>query len=64
MLVEESLVQAPVIAAALQKQQQIKENRSNENSLIRVDAGKLDKLIDLVGELIIAGAGARMTCLL
>jgi len=60
-LVEESLVQAPVIAAALQKQQQIKENRSNENSLIRVDAGKLDKLIDLVGELIIAGAGARMT---
>ncbi|MFB4369201.1 MULTISPECIES: chemotaxis protein CheA [unclassified Pseudomonas] len=60
-LVEESLVQPPVIAAALQKQQQIKENRSNENSLIRVDAGKLDKLIDLVGELIIAGAGARMT---
>ena len=35
-LVEESLVQAPVIAAALQKQQQIKENRSNENSLIPV----------------------------
>lgn len=60
-LVEESLVQPPVIAAALQKQQQIKENRSNENSLIRVDAGKLDRLIDLVGELIIAGAGARMT---
>ncbi|YCH21778.1 chemotaxis protein CheA [Pseudomonas sp. D1-3] len=60
-LVEESLVQPPVIAAALQKQQQIKENRNNENSLIRVDAGKLDKLIDLVGELIIAGAGARMT---
>ena len=60
-LVEESLVQPPVIAAALQKQQQIKENRSNENSLIRVDAGKLDQLINLVGELIIAGAGARMT---
>lgn len=60
-LMEESLVQPPVIAAALQRQQQIKENRSNENSLIRVDANKLDKLIDLVGELIIAGAGARMT---
>ncbi|MBU1329621.1 MAG: chemotaxis protein CheA [Gammaproteobacteria bacterium] len=60
-LMEHSLVQAPVIAAALQKQQQIKDNRSNENSLIRVDANKLDKLIDLVGELIIAGAGARMT---
>lgn len=60
-LMEESLVQAPVIAAALQKQQQVKENRSNESNLIRVDAGKLDQLINLVGELIIAGAGARMT---
>ncbi|VXC96597.1 Two-component system, chemotaxis family, sensor kinase CheA [Pseudomonas sp. 8Z] len=60
-LMEESLVQPPVIAAALQKQQQVKENRSNEGNLIRVDAGKLDQLINLVGELIIAGAGARMT---
>jgi len=60
-LVEESLVQPPVIAAALQKQQQIKDNRNNENNLIRVDASKLDRLIDLVGELIIAGAGAQMT---
>ena len=59
-LMEQSLVQPPVIAAALQKQQQVKENRSSENSLIRVDAGKLDQLINLVGELIIAGAGARM----
>lgn len=31
-----------------------------DNSLIRVDAGKLDQLINLIGELIIAGAGARM----
>ena len=60
-LMEESLVQPPVIAAALQKQQQIKDNRNNENNLIRVDASKLDRLIDLVGELIIAGAGAQMT---
>ncbi|AQZ31977.1 chemotaxis protein CheA [Pseudomonas sp. LPH1] len=60
-LMEESLVQPPVIAAALQKQQQIKDNRSNQNNLIRVDASKLDRLIDLVGELIIAGAGAQMT---
>jgi len=37
-----------------------KENRSTETSLIRVDAAKLDQLIDLVGELIIAGAGASM----
>jgi len=37
-----------------------KENRTAETSLIRVDAAKLDQLIDLVGELIIAGAGASM----
>jgi len=37
-----------------------KENKGSESSLIRVDAGKLDQLINLVGELIIAGAGASM----
>lgn len=41
-------------------EQQGKEVKNTENSLIRVDAAKLDKLIDLVGELIIAGAGASM----
>lgn len=33
---------------------------SNESNLIRVDAAKLDQLINLVGELIIAGAGANL----
>ena len=37
-----------------------KEPRSAEGNLIRVDAGKLDQLINLVGELIIAGAGANL----
>jgi two-component system, chemotaxis family, sensor kinase CheA len=37
-----------------------KENKGSETSLIRVDAAKLDQLINLVGELIIAGAGASM----
>ncbi|WLH70898.1 chemotaxis protein CheA [Pseudomonas sp. FP2309] len=32
----------------------------NEGNLIRVDAAKLDQLINLVGELIIAGAGANL----
>jgi len=32
----------------------------NESNLIRVDAAKLDQLINLVGELIIAGAGANL----
>ncbi|WP_447096959.1 chemotaxis protein CheA [Pseudomonas sp. CF10PS3] len=37
-----------------------KEARTAEGNLIRVDAGKLDQLINLVGELIIAGAGANL----
>ncbi len=37
-----------------------KDSRGSEASLIRVDAAKLDELINLVGELIIAGAGASL----
>ncbi|WP_248799856.1 chemotaxis protein CheA [Pseudomonas sp. MWU13-2105] len=37
-----------------------REARPVEGNLIRVDAGKLDQLINLVGELIIAGAGANL----
>ncbi|WP_204126560.1 chemotaxis protein CheA [Pseudomonas ogarae] len=40
--------------------QQVQDSRRSENSLIRVDAGKLDQLINLIGELIIAGAGANL----
>ncbi|SFX29834.1 two-component system, chemotaxis family, sensor kinase CheA [Pseudomonas sp. NFACC49-2] len=42
------------------KSQGAKEARPAEGNLIRVDAGKLDQLINLVGELIIAGAGANL----
>lgn len=58
MLVDEQLVQPAVVQAALDKQQQIRETRSRQNQVIRVDADKLDQLINLVGELVIAGAGA------
>jgi two-component system chemotaxis sensor kinase CheA len=59
-LVECQLVSSPVVAAALEKQQQIKDHKKTEASLIRVDAEKLDELINLVGELIIAGAGTSL----
>lgn len=59
-LVENHIVQAPVVEAALEKQKQVKETRSAEASFIRVDATKLDELINLVGELIIAGASANL----
>jgi two-component system, chemotaxis family, sensor kinase CheA len=36
------------------------ETKVREGRLIRVDADKLDQLIDLVGELVIAGAGSRL----
>ncbi len=59
-LVEKKLVHQPVVDAALEKQKTIKESRNAENTLIRVDAAKLDHLINLVGELIIAGAGTSL----
>ena len=59
-LVEQQLVRPPVVQAALEKQQQVKENKKSEANLIRVDADKLDDLINLVGELIIAGAGTNL----
>jgi two-component system chemotaxis sensor kinase CheA len=59
-LVEQQLVSPPVVEAALEKQKQIKESKKSEANLIRVDAEKLDELINLVGELIIAGAGTNL----
>src|SRR5476649_2184314 len=41
-------------------QQQGSEQKAQESRSIRVDSDKLDRLIDLVGELIIAGARANM----
>lgn len=60
-LVEENLVEPAVVAAALEKQKQVKDNKASEANLIRVDANKLDQLINMVGELIIAGASANLT---
>ena len=60
LLVEEQVVPPEVMSAALKKQKVIKDSRPPEASLIRVDADKLDNLINLVGELIIAGAGTNI----
>jgi two-component system chemotaxis sensor kinase CheA len=59
-LVEENLVPQQVVDAALRKQRKVSESRSQaqETSSLRVDAARLDKLIDLVGELVIAQASA------
>ncbi len=59
-LVEKKMVQPEIVEAAATKQKQVAEKKSAEARLIRVQADKLDHLIDLVGELVIAGASANL----
>lgn len=59
-LVEERMVQPEVVDAALDKQRKVQEGTRQESRLIRVHADKLDNLISLVGELVIAAASASL----
>jgi len=59
-LVKEGVVHKEVVEVALEKQRQIRDTKAQEAKLIRVSAEKLDELINLVGELVIAGAGAAL----
>ena len=59
-LVEQRSVEKEVVQAALEKQNQTRESKTKENRYVRVHADKLDELINLVGELVIAGAGANL----
>lgn len=57
-LVEKQMVHPDVAQAALVKQKQIRENQGANT--IRVDAQRLDEHINLIGELIIAGASISL----
>ena len=59
-LVEEGMVQREIVNSALEKQKQNREGKLRERRFIRVQADKLDHLINLVGELVIAGASASL----
>lgn len=59
-LVEQNRVQQTVVDVALEKQKQAKDIKAQESRFIRVHADKLDALINLVGELVIAGASASL----
>lgn len=59
-LVASQAVPQPLVDAALEKQKQVKDAKARENQSIRVDADKLDRLIDLVGELVISCAAANL----
>lgn len=57
-LVQEQMVHREVVEAAVDKQQ--KTRASVGAKTVRVDADKLDILINLIGEMVIAGAGTAM----
>lgn len=59
-LVEQKSIQKEIVEAAAQKQTIVSEKKAVEARTIRVQADKLDQLIDLVGELVIAGASANL----
>ena len=57
--VEDQSVPPPVVVAALEKQKRFHDKLANEMKVVKVAADKLDKLVNLVGELVIAGASAQ-----
>ncbi|WP_433373310.1 chemotaxis protein CheA [Actinoplanes sp. CA-142083] len=60
-IVEQGMAPPAVVEAALSKQRRTADSRSSDTQTIRIDAGRLDRLIDLVGELVIAQAGISVT---
>jgi len=59
-LVDNKVVHKEIVDAAVVKQTQVSDKKAKEARLVRVQADKLDQLIDLVGELVIAGASANL----
>jgi two-component system, chemotaxis family, sensor kinase CheA len=59
-LVQQGVVPQELVDAALDKQKQVREKKAGEDQTIRVDAGKLDQLINMVGELVIGGASISL----
>ncbi|MCX8027491.1 MAG: chemotaxis protein CheA [Thermodesulfovibrionales bacterium] len=55
-LVKEGMVHPEVVTAAVEKQKKTIEIKSQEAKTLKIDAEKLDSLINLVGELVIAYA--------
>lgn len=59
-LVDTKVVHEEIVNIALNKQNKSQLNKSAAQTVLRVDADKLDSLINLVGELVISGATAKM----
>ena len=59
-LIEKHVIHKETVEAAVAKQTQVVEKKAKDALLVRVHADKLDHLIALVGELVIAGASANL----
>ena len=59
-LVGQRSIQPELVEAAVVKQKVVSDKKAAESRLIRIPADKLDRLIDLVGELVIAGASVNL----
>lgn len=59
-LIAQGAVSEVVVDAALKKQSLNKESKNKEGRYVRVHADKLDDLINLVGELVVASSGANL----
>ncbi|MFC1602265.1 chemotaxis protein CheA [Pseudomonadota bacterium] len=62
-VVAQQVVAPKVVEAALEKQQNVKQAKSLDSQAVRVNAGKLEDLINLVGELVIASAHSQVMAL-
>jgi two-component system chemotaxis sensor kinase CheA len=62
-VIQENAVPPPVVAAALEKQRRFHDRQAQELKVVKVSADKLDRLVDLVGELVIASASAHTKAL-
>ena len=62
-VVENGMTTQTLVDAAIEKQSQVREGKTRESQSIRVDADKLDILINLIGELVIAGAGTSLNAI-
>lgn len=59
-LIEQGVVDEKIVGAAVQKQQKIRGKKNAESRIVRVNSNKLDELINMVGELVIASASASL----
>lgn len=60
-VVDSGMSAQPVVEAAVEKQKQVRQGKAQQSQSMRVDAEKLDQLVNLIGELVIAGAGSALS---